>query len=156
MAGLLVVPHAGETRGPHVVRAAIELLGAARIAHGVRAAEDPDLLRLLAERRVVCDVCLTSNVRLGAVPSLPAHPLSTLIAHGVPVTVNADDPLLLATTLTNEYVHVRQTWHLDDHALALLALAGLHATGMTETTKTRIQVAVRQWLADGSESPIRS
>jgi len=127
-----------------------------RIAHGVRAAEDPDLLRLLAQRRIVCDVCPTSNVRLGAVASLAAHPLPTLIAHGVPVTVNADDPLLLATTLTNEYVRVRQTWHLDDHALADLALAGLHAAGMTEATKTRIQIAVRQWLGDGSQSPVRS
>jgi adenosine deaminase len=147
-AGLLVVPHAGETRGPHVVRAAVEVLGAARIAHGIRAAEDADLLRLLAERRIVCDVCPTSNVRLGAVASLPAHPLPTLIAHGVLVTVNADDPLLLTTTLTNEYVHAWRTWHLDDRTLADLALAGLDASGMTEATKTRIQAVVRKWLGD--------
>lgn len=135
-----------------MVRAAVELLGAQRIAHGIHAAKDADLLRMLAERRIVCDVCPTSNVRLGAVTSLPAHPLPTLMAHGVSVTVNADDPLLLATTLTQEYAHVQQTWHLDDDTLADLALDGLHATGMTEVTKTRIQVAVQQWLAHGSQS----
>lgn len=147
-AGLLVVPHAGETRGPDTVRAAVELLGAQRIAHGIHAAHDPNLLRQLAEQAIVCDVCPTSNVRLGVVANMREHPLPTLMAHGVAVTVNADDPLLLDTTLTHEYLRVLQTWHLTDHEIADLASAGLHAAGMTKATKTRLHAALQRWRAD--------
>ncbi|MBI3971443.1 MAG: adenosine deaminase [Chloroflexi bacterium] len=102
--GLRCWPHAGETAGPESIWGAVRTLGADRIAHGVRAVEDPDLPAYLAAHRIGCDVCPTSNVCLGVSPSLEQHPIRRLLAAGVPVTVNSDDPPLFGTTLTDEFL----------------------------------------------------
>ncbi len=97
--GLGSVPHAGEMRGPASVRTALEALGADRIRHGVRAAEDPGLVRELAARGTVLDVTPVSNVRTGVVGDLAAHPLRELAAAGVRCSVSSDDPVLMETSL---------------------------------------------------------
>ena len=68
--GLASVPHAGEVAGPASVRGALDALGADRIRHGIRAVEDPGLVRELAGRAIVLDVCPISNLRTerGRVP----------------------------------------------------------------------------------------
>jgi adenosine deaminase len=86
-------------------------------------------------------------VRLGVARRLADHPLPELLRHGVPVTLNADDPLLLTTTLTDEYMQVGWTFGLTDRHLADLATTSLIAADMTETTRTQSRTAVRQWLA---------
>ncbi|MEU6191006.1 adenosine deaminase [Nocardia sp. NPDC047038] len=146
--GLLVVPHLGETQGPQSIRAAVAAMRPHRIAHGVRTVADPGLLDELADRRIVCDVCPTSNVRLGVTSELASHPLPRMLRHGVPVTLNADDPMLLSTTLTSEYKQVGQAFGLTDHQLADLAAEGASTAGMTETTRTALRSSIRRWLAD--------
>jgi aminodeoxyfutalosine deaminase len=101
--GLASVPHAGEHAGPSSVRGALHALGALRIRHGIRAVEDAELVRELAERRVVLDVCPISNVRTRAVPSLEAHPLPQLVGAGVICTISTDDPAMFGTDLSTEY-----------------------------------------------------
>jgi len=101
--GLGSVPHAGEATGPESVRAAVEVLRADRIGHGIRAAEDPQLLTELAEAGIHLEVSLTSNLRTRVVPSLEEHPLPTLLAAGIPVSINSDDPPMFGTTLTREF-----------------------------------------------------
>jgi aminodeoxyfutalosine deaminase len=97
------VPHAGEVVGPASIWGAINALAADRVRHGVRAVEDPDLVRELAERQIVLDVTPVSNVRTGVVRSLDEHPLPELVAAGVPCTVSTDDPEMFDTDLTREY-----------------------------------------------------
>src|ERR1700720_2478630 len=86
-AGLISAPHAGEHGGPESVRGALDTLGARRIQHGVRAAEDPSLLARLAAEEVCLDVCPTSNVQLRVVPNFAQHPLPRLLAAGVQVSL---------------------------------------------------------------------
>ncbi len=101
--GLGSVPHAGEAEGPASIRGALEVLGADRIRHGIRAVQDRALLAELADRGIVLDVCPTSNVRTGVVASLADHPLPALLAAGVQCTVNTDDPAMFSTDLGSEY-----------------------------------------------------
>lgn len=104
--GLHTVAHAGEAAGAPSVRAAIELLHAERIGHGVRATEDPAVVALLAERRIALELCPTSNRLTGAVPAGAPHPIDTFDRSGVICTVDADDPELFSTTLEDEYAIV--------------------------------------------------
>jgi aminodeoxyfutalosine deaminase len=99
--GLGLVPHAGEAAGPESVRSALRM-GAARIRHGISAVADPDLLAELAERRIVLDVCPTSNIRLGYATAAD-HPLTRLAAAGVLCSISTDDPAMFDTDLTAEY-----------------------------------------------------
>jgi aminodeoxyfutalosine deaminase len=101
--GLASVPHAGEVAGPASVRGALEALGADRIRHGIRATEDAGLLRELAAREIVCDVCPISNLRTGAVATLAEHPLPLLLAAGVTCSISTDDPAMFDTDLSRDY-----------------------------------------------------
>jgi len=116
--GLGSVPHAGEGAGPDSVRAALDILGADRIRHGIRAAEDPSLVRELAGRGTVLDVCPTSNLRTKVVANLADHPLPSLLRAGVGCSVSTDDPAMFGTDLSQEYsllpgmgVDARQIFH---------------------------------------------
>jgi adenosine deaminase len=113
--GFGCVAHAGESSGPEGVRDALDLLEVHRVDHGVRAAEDPSLVARLAEECVVLDVCLTSNLTM-LYERVEDHPLGSLLARGVPVTLNTDDPAYLGTDLTNEFVVASQWlgWSSDD------------------------------------------
>jgi aminodeoxyfutalosine deaminase len=105
--GLASVPHAGEVAGPASVWGALEALEADRLRHGIRAVEDPALVRELAAREIVLDVCPISNVRTGAVASLDEHPLPKLLDAGVLCSISTDDPAMFDTDLTRDYEAAR-------------------------------------------------
>jgi aminodeoxyfutalosine deaminase len=101
--GLGSVPHAGEVAGPESIRGALDVLRADRLRHGIRAIEDPGLVRELADRGTVLDVCPISNVRTRAVASLADHPLPALVSAGVACSVSTDDPAMFGTDLSADY-----------------------------------------------------
>ncbi len=121
--GLGSVPHAGEVVGPVSVRGALEALAADRIRHGIRAAEDPVLVRELAGRGTVLDVCPLSNLRTGAVASLAEHPLPRLVAAGVRCSISTDDPAMFDTDLTRDY-EAAASLGLDPRAAYEAGVAG--------------------------------
>lgn len=145
-AGLRRVAHAGEHAGPVSIRSVRELCGAERLGHGVRAVEDPELLAELAAEGVPFEVCPTSNVRLGVVPDLASHPIERLRAAGAVVTVNSDDPPLFATTLTDEYRRLADTFGYDAETCAALSLAALHASFLSADEKAERERAFRAEL----------
>jgi aminodeoxyfutalosine deaminase len=102
-AGLGSVPHAGEVVGPESIRGALDLLHADRLRHGIRAVDDPALVQEIADRGVVLDTCLISNICVGIVPSLDRHPLPQLLAAGVRCSLSSDDPAMFDTSLEHEY-----------------------------------------------------
>ncbi len=116
-AGLRITVHAGEAAGPESVREALDVLGAERIGHGVRAVRDPALVEHLADRQIALECCPTSNVQTGAVTRLEDHPLDRLRRAGVPVTISTDDRTVSATTLTRELDLVTRAfgWTASDH-----------------------------------------
>jgi adenosine deaminase len=102
-AGLGVTVHAGEAAGPHSVRSAIESLGATRIGHGFRSIEDPALVEHLARHRIGLEICLTSNLHIGAVGSYADHPAKALLDAGVLINLNTDDPGISGIDLRHEF-----------------------------------------------------
>ncbi|CAA9491743.1 MAG: Adenosine deaminase [uncultured Solirubrobacteraceae bacterium] len=116
-AGLGCTVHAGEHAGPESVRQALALPGVTRISHGVRAVEDPGLVRELADAGTVLEVCPTSNVALGVYESYADHPFAALREAGVPVTLGSDDPPFFRATIGGEYAVARKHFGLDDAAL---------------------------------------
>jgi len=127
-AGLASLPHAGEVDGPASIWGALRVLHADRIGHGVRCLEDAALVRHLRERQVPLDVSPSSNVCLGVVPSLAGHPLPRLLAEGLFVTINSDDPSIFNTTLTDEYLRIAETFGFGAATVQRLVLNGVRAS----------------------------
>ena len=119
-AGLRLTAHAGETDGPESIRAALAV-GAERIGHGIRAVDDADLMRRLREEQIPLEVCITSNVKTGAVSALAAHPVRRLFDAGVPITLNTDDPGVFETDLGREFGVAREVFGFSDRELAGIA-----------------------------------
>lgn len=148
--GLRSAPHAGENAGPASVRDALASLDPDRIQHGVRAVEDPALVRELAERRIPLAVCPTSNLRLGVVPSLDAHPLRQLWDADVVVSVHTDDPGYFDCDLVGEYAIAGDLLGLDRAGYALLARNSVEASFAAEETKRSIFSEIDEWEQGGS------
>jgi adenosine deaminase len=146
-AGLLATPHGGELGGPGNVVACLDALGARRVGHGVRSAEDPALLDRLATLGVTLEVCPTSNVRLGVYPGPADVPLRTLRDAGVPVALGADDPLLFGDRLVAQYRQARESHGLDDAALAELARCSVRASAAPDDVRARLLAGIDAWLA---------
>jgi aminodeoxyfutalosine deaminase len=133
--GLGSVPHAGEADGPASVRGALDVLGANRIRHGIRAIEDAGLVRELAGRGVVLDVCPISNLRTGVVRTLAEHPLPKLLAAGVLCTINTDDPAMFGSDLGTEH---ETALRLGASPRASYA-AGVHGALCDEATRAELR-----------------
>jgi len=145
-AGLAAVPHSGELLGPAHVSETLRTLAPDRLGHGVRSAEDPQLLRRLVEAGVALEVCPTSNVSLGVYPELADVPLRRLLDAGVTVALGADDPLLFGPRLLEQYRSAREDHGLDDAALADLARGSITASRAPAPMKARLLTEVDAWL----------
>lgn len=145
-AGLAVVPHAGLLEGAANVREALEFLSPTRVAHGVRAAEDPALLKDLARGRITCDACPSAEVGLGVFAGPSAVPLKRMLAAGVPVTLGADDHLLFGSSVAEEYALCRHEMDLSDEELALVAHSSIEASALPQESKRRHAEGIDRWL----------
>lgn len=144
-AGLKRTVHAGESSGPEGVRDAIELLGADRIDHGVRAVEDPAVVQLLVDRQIPLGICPSSNLTLGVCASMAGHPIERLRLAGVPVSVNTDDPALLGTTLEREYALCTEAFGWTDEVLREVARTSIDASFANEDVKASLREALARW-----------
>lgn len=143
--GLIAVPHAGELLGAPSVARTVSALSPRRIGHGVRAAEDPTVVALLAERQIACEVCPASNVALGVFDGHESVPLRTLHRAGVPVVLAADDPLLFGSELLEQYVAARDTHAFDRNEIAALAAASVQHSTMPADRQARVIADIEMW-----------
>lgn len=143
--GLRRTVHAGESSGPEGVWDAVNLLGADRIDHGVRAIEDAALVNMLAERQIPLGICPTSNLVLRVYPSIQAHPIEKLRAARVRVSVNTDDPTLLGASLVGEYALCRHTFGWTDEITKSIAQTSIEASFASADVKTQLLKALKDW-----------
>jgi aminodeoxyfutalosine deaminase len=156
-AGLHCVPHAGETTGPESVWEAIDHLHAERIGHGIRSLDDPRLIAYLRERQLPVDVAPTSNVRTRCVAALGEHPLPRMLAEGLNVTLNSDDPPMFGTTLSNEYLMGATVLGLSRSQLAELTANAVRASFLDGGAKKTLLAEIADVSApDRWRSPLES
>jgi len=135
--GFRITVHAGEEGPAAYVREAVEVLATDRIDHGNSCLDDPPLVRVLAERGTPLTVCPLSNVRLKGVPSLAAHPLPAMLAAGLTVTLNSDDPAYFGGYVNDNFIQCRKAFGLTAETMVALARNSLAAafTSPAETSR---------------------
>lgn len=146
--GLHLTAHAGEASGPESVRDAVELLGAERIGHGTSAGSDPITLRLLAERRIPVEVCLTSNLATGVIQRIEDHPLRRFLAAGVAVTLSSDDPAMFATSIEGEMLLALEHFALTRAEIIELNANAIRAAFLSEDDRARLLVELDRACSD--------
>ncbi|MBZ0281621.1 MAG: adenosine deaminase [Anaerolineae bacterium] len=137
--GLPCILHAGETVGPESIWDALESGRTLRIGHGVRCLEDPKLVDYLREKQIPLEVNPTSNICLGVFPSIEEHPLPKLIAEGLYVTLNSDDPPMFNTTLTDEYLTAARVFEMDVKALQGLVLNAVRVSLLPADQRAKME-----------------
>ncbi len=146
-AGLLLVPHGGELRGASHVTQCLDHLRPDRLGHGVRSAEDPDVLKRVVDTGVALEVCPTSNVALGVYSTFDEVPIRTLLEAGADVALGADDPLLFGSRLAGQYAVLRAAQELTDDELATLARMSLRRSCAPDDVRDRALAGVDAWLS---------
>ena len=144
-AGLKRTVHAGESSGPEGVWDAVNLLGADRIDHGVRAIEDSALVSMLVDRQIPLGVCPTSNRVLGVYASIQENPIDKLRLAGVRVSVNTDDPALLGTSLVGEYELCRETFGWTEETTRTVARTSIEASFANSDVKANLLQGLTKW-----------
>lgn len=141
-AGLGLTIHAGEVCGAFSVADALDLVKPSRIGHGVRAIEDPDLVRRLVDLGTVLEVCPGSNIALKVFPDLASHPLRKFHDAGVKVCINSDDPPFFGTSLAQEYDWASSAFGFTDEEINGMTRTAIEAAFVDEETRARLLAAL--------------
>ena len=141
-AGLGLTVHAGELAGWESVQAALDHLRPARIGHGVRAIENPDLVRRIADEGVVLEVCPVSNIELKVFPSYAEHPFPALRKAGCKVTLNSDDPPYFWTSLKKEYEVAAEHFGMTAKELSAVTRTAIEAAFVDRKTRKELLAKV--------------
>ncbi len=137
-AGLGITVHAGELTGWESVQAALDHIRPSRIGHGVRAFENPDLVRRIADEGVVLECCPGSNIALQVYRSFPEHPFPALLRAGVKLTLNSDDPPYFRTSLKREYAIASEYFGLGDRELLDVTRTAVEAAFVDRKTRSAL------------------
>lgn len=145
--GLRLKAHVGELAGPQFIREAVEKLAVEHLSHGVRAVEDPALLRQLSVRGVWFHTSPTSNVMLGGAADYASHPIKRLLEAECNVTLNSDDPLLFGTTITDEFHCAAGEMEISTEQIKRLALNGIRASLLPQPDRAQYEREIEELFA---------
>ena len=152
-AGLIPVAHAGEEGPAGYIRSTLDVLGARRIDHGVRACDDPDLVDRLAREQVPLTICPLSNQRLQVFPDLRLHPLKRFMDAGVLVTVNSDDPAYFGGYVGDNYLAIADALGLTRAEMVRLARNSIEATFLPDDRKATLQDEITAYVGSYPARP---
>ncbi|MET4059145.1 adenosine deaminase [Arthrobacter sp. UYP6] len=146
-AGLKCVAHAGEEGPSHYIEQALDLLLVDRIDHGIRCLDDSVLVDRLVRERIPLTICPLSNVRLRSVDTLAEHPLPQMLARGLNVSVNSDDPAYFGGYVDDNFRLLRDTFALSTDQLATLAVNSVEASFAPPARQAELLEMVSSWRA---------
>ena len=144
--GFLTVAHAGEEGPPAYIWEALDLLKVARIDHGVRCLEDPDLVKRLAKEQIPLTVCPLSNLKLCVFDTLEEHNLKRLLDAGLCATINSDDPAYFGGYIGENFLRSQQALDLDADQIYTLAKNAFTASFLSDAEKNRYIAELDQEL----------
>ena len=130
--------HGGEAFGAQSIAQALHYCGAHRIGHGTRLREDPDLMRYVRDHRVPLEMCLSSNIQTRAVKSITQHPCGDYFRQGLRVTLNTDNRLMSATTVSEEIALAVRGFRLSPYEVKRIVLNGFKSAFMPYPQKARM------------------
>ena len=146
--GLGITVHAGEASGWGNVRYAVEEIGARRIGHGVRSIESPYAMDMLLENNVMLEICPTSNVHTGTIPSIADHPVRKFFESGVLFCINDDDPVTSRTRVSNELTILDQVFDFSLDQVVLLQMSGIENSFLQdEDIKNQLKSKIQNFAA---------
>jgi len=130
--------HAGEAFGPESIGQALHYCGAHRIGHGTRLRENEDLMRYVNDHRIPLEVCLSSNVQTRTVKSFKEHPFYEYFKAGLRVTINTDNRLISATTVSQEFALAARAFRLSPYELKRIIINGFKSSFLPYAQKARM------------------
>jgi adenosine deaminase len=142
--GFKTTAHCGEAQGPESVWEVLEYMKVDRIDHGVRAAEDDELIDTLARKGLLLAICPSSNVMINLYPDLAHHPIKMLKDRGVKVSISTDDPAVILDSLTNEYIKTAEALDLSEEELIELVRNGFKYSFSGQQYLSQVDA----WLAE--------
>lgn len=142
-ANLGVTIHAGEAFGPRSIHQAIHYCNARRIGHGTRLWEDPELMAFVNDYRIPIEICLTSNVQTHATPTLREHPLRIFYDQGLVCTLNTDNRLMSATSMTDEFLRAHEALGFTWEELCDLTIMGFESAFLPHQERSALVEAVK-------------
>ena len=143
--------HAGEAFGPESIHQALHYCHANRIGHGTRLFEDPELMQYVNDFRIPLEICLTSNVQTRAVADFADHPVRLYYDEGLVVTLNTDNRLMSATTVTEEYWRAHQHLDFTWDELCDIAIMGFESAFLSYQEKMALVERMREEIAGLTE-----
>jgi adenosine deaminase len=146
--GFRAVAHAGEEGPPAYIREALDILKASRIDHGVRCEEDAALMTDLAARRVPLTVCPLSNIKLRVFPSMEKHNLRRLLARGLCVTINSDDPAYFGGYMNENFLAAQRALGLTGEEIHQLARNSFEASFLTPEERRRLMDEIESSVSE--------
>ncbi len=145
--GFHIVAHAGEEGPPEYIYEALDLLKVERIDHGNTSMQDPELLKRLSDEQMPLTVCPLSNTKLCVVDDMKNHPLPNMLAAGLKVTINSDDPAYFGGYLNENYEAISGLINNDKENLAQLAKNSFDAAFISDAEKQRLNAEIDTYLA---------
>jgi adenosine deaminase len=145
--GLHRVAHAGEEGPPEYVWSALDSLHVERIDHGVRSLEDPTLIERLATDQIPLTVCPLSNVKLGGFPTMAQHSFPEMLAAGLNVSINSDDPAYFGGYVGANYIATQEALDLSREQMITVAANSIDATFLPPVEKQRLRIELDDYTA---------
>jgi adenosine deaminase len=142
--GIHCTCHGGEAKGPESVWETLEHFHPTRIGHGVRSAEDKQLLDHLVKKDIHLEVCPTSNIQTNIFPAIEEHAADKIYRHGVSMSINTDARTVTPVTLSGEYNKLQDTFHWTREHFLRCNLEGIRHSFTTEVVKQKIAARIQE------------
>lgn len=136
--GIPITIHAGEAGGAENIKAAVELLGAVRIGHGIRLKENDGILEMIRRKKIPLEICVTSNVQTKAASSFETHPIREYFDKGLVVTANTDNPTVSNTNITRELKILSENYSFTNSELKELQFNAANSAFLFEDERKKL------------------